>query len=140
MLSAILHPGPQARALAWQPSPPGGQWLSPRMTFVEKRPHRRGPRAMAKNCPSLIGTSRLRVKSVISAQPDPRPQAHAGTRAHAGARPSAHLQTRGASPDGPAHGRWPTRITKLVGRRESLCASFVPSCLCGWPWLPGYNY
>jgi len=43
-----------ARALAWQPGPPGGRRLSPQMAFVGKRLHRRGPRAMAKNCPSLI--------------------------------------------------------------------------------------
>ncbi len=54
--------------------------------------------------------------------------------------PSARPGTSGAIPDGLAHMRWPTRIAKLEGRCESLCASFVPSCLCGWPWLPCYNY
>ncbi len=65
---------------------------------------------------------------------------HAGTRAHAGACTSARPETSDASPDGPAHGRWPERIATRESCRESLCAFFVPSCLCGWPWLPGYNY
>lgn len=46
-----------ARALASQPGPPGGRRLSFWMAFVEKHLHRRGPRATAKNCPSLIDLS-----------------------------------------------------------------------------------
>jgi hypothetical protein len=156
-------PSPLTRAIACPTDPPGERRLSPRLAFIENRLQRRGPRAMAKNCPSLIESSRLRVNSVISARPAPssKPtQARAPMREPARApvrRRATRARTARPTGGGLEHEPWtrgedaacrlpgaagplPARIAKLEGRRASLRASFVPSCLCGWPWLPGYNY
>ncbi len=54
---AQARPASRSRALAWQPGPPGGRRLWPRTAFADKRLHRRGPRALAKN---VLFSSELR--------------------------------------------------------------------------------